>query len=100
MEYEAYLDLKKNCHELICTSMLWKRLFSARGDNGLKNKKPGLAPGTCPWRIQGEAEEKIIYLRKTYHFGPQRICWYLERYAPYAMVCKICLILIDIIDIA
>ena len=62
------------------TFYVWKRSFSAYGDNGLKNKKPGLAPGTCPWRIQGETEEKIIYLRKTYHFGPQRICWYLERY--------------------
>ena len=42
------------------TFYVWKRLFLAHGDNGLKNKKPGLAPGTCPWRIQGETEEKII----------------------------------------
>ncbi|MCL1927952.1 MAG: IS481 family transposase [Treponema sp.] len=58
----------------------WKRSFSKKGTEGLVNKKPGLVPGSCPWRIQGEVEEKILYLRKTYHFGPQRISWYLERY--------------------
>jgi len=25
-------------------------------------------------------EEKILYLRKNYHFGSAKICWYLERY--------------------
>jgi transposase InsO family protein len=25
-------------------------------------------------------EEKVLHLRKTYHFGPQRITWYLMRY--------------------
>jgi len=58
----------------------WKRSFEKNGVEGLINKKPGLVPGSCPWRIQGEVEEKILYLRKTYHFGPQRISWYLERY--------------------
>jgi transposase InsO family protein len=58
----------------------WKRAYEKFGVEGLINKKPGLIPGTCPWRIQGETEEKILYLRKTYHFGPQRISWYLERY--------------------
>ena len=58
----------------------WKRMYEKYGDEGLINKKPGLVPGTCPWRIQGETEEMILYLRKTYHFGPQRISWYLERY--------------------
>ena len=58
----------------------WKRALKKHGKEGLINKKPGFVPGTCPWRIQGEMEQKILYLRKTYHFGPQRISWYLERY--------------------
>ena len=58
----------------------WKRSLEKNGVEGLINKKPGFVPGSCPWRIQGETEEKILYLRKTYHFGPQRISWYLERY--------------------
>ena len=60
--------------------MIWKRSFGENGLEGLINKKPGFVPGSCPWRIQGEVEEKILYLRKAYHFGPQRISWYLERY--------------------
>ena len=27
-----------------------------------------------------EVEEKILHLRRTYHLGPIRIVWYLERY--------------------
>jgi len=58
----------------------WKNAFVAKGKDGLIDKKPGFKPGTCPWRIHGEPEEKILHLRSTYHFGPQRICWYLKRY--------------------
>ena len=42
----------------------WKRSFGENGLEGLINKKPGFVPGSCPWRIQGEVEEKILYLRK------------------------------------
>lgn len=62
------------------TFYTWKRSFEKQGDEGLTNKRPGLAPGTCPWRTQGETEQKILHLRRTYHFGPQRISWYLLRY--------------------
>jgi hypothetical protein len=27
-----------------------------------------------------EVEEKILYIRKTYHLGPDRITWYLKLY--------------------
>ena len=33
-----------------------------------------------PLRMPAEVEEKIVHLRRTYHFGPVRIAWYLERY--------------------
>ena len=31
-------------------------------------------------RTPPEVEEKILYLRGTYHLGQQRISWYLKRY--------------------
>ena len=58
----------------------WKRTLTLKGESGLLNNRPGFKPGTCTWRIQGELEEKILHLRKTYHLGPQRISWYLMRY--------------------
>jgi len=30
--------------------------------------------------VQRKIEEKILHLRGKYHFGPQRIAWYLARY--------------------
>jgi len=33
-----------------------------------------------PKQIPPEIVEKILHLRRTYHLGPQRIAWYLERY--------------------
>lgn len=58
----------------------WKRAFATQGEQGLINQKPGFRPGSCPWKISDAIEEKILYLRKTYHFGPQRIAGYMERF--------------------
>jgi transposase InsO family protein len=33
-----------------------------------------------PNKTPAEVIEKILHLRRTYHMGPQRIVWYLERY--------------------
>jgi transposase InsO family protein len=33
-----------------------------------------------PRQLAPEAVEKVLHLRRTYHLGPQRITWYLERY--------------------
>lgn len=58
----------------------WKRAFDTHGEQGLINKRPGFPPGSCPWKISDAIEEKIVYLCKTYHFGTQRIAWYMERF--------------------
>lgn len=50
------------------------------GEKALVNKRPGCQPGTCPRRTPADLEEKILYLRQKYHFGPLRISWYLFRY--------------------
>jgi transposase InsO family protein len=56
----------------------WKKAFANGGRAGLIRKKP-IAKNhprqLTPWVI-----EKILHLRRTYHLGPQRIAWYLERY--------------------
>ena len=57
---------------------IWKRRYEKHGEAGLVNKSP--CPVNMPLRMPAEVEEKILHLRRTYHFGPVRIAWYLERY--------------------
>lgn len=56
----------------------WKRDYEARGESALINSKP--CPQNLKLRIPLAIEEKILYLRKTYHLGQLRISWYLKRY--------------------
>jgi transposase InsO family protein len=55
----------------------WKRAYAGSGEKGLINSKP--CPENPSLRIPAEIEEKILYLRKTYHLGQLRISWFLER---------------------
>ncbi len=56
----------------------WKKAFKGEGAVGLIPKKP--IAKHHPRQLSSEVIEKILYLRSKYHFGPQRIVWYLERY--------------------
>lgn len=56
----------------------WKRDYHQNGEQGLINSKP--CPHNPKLRTPLETEEKILYLRKTYHLGQVRISWYLDRY--------------------
>ncbi len=56
----------------------WKHSYAKCGEKGLINSKP--CPENPTLRIPQEIEEKILYLRKTYHLGQLRISWFLERY--------------------
>ena len=71
----------------------WKKAYETDGDEGLINKKP------CPYnprlRTPPDIVEKVLHLRRTYHLGPIRIVWYLERYhgitmcdAPVYRICR------------
>ena len=62
------------------TSYEWKRAYEEKREPGLINRSPGPSYGNAPHRYPDEVYEKILYLWKTYHMGPQRIVWYLERY--------------------
>jgi transposase len=56
----------------------WKRAYEKDGEQALVNNKP--CPENPKLRTPPEIEEKILYLRRTYHFGQLRIAWYLQRY--------------------
>ncbi len=56
----------------------WKQSYAQWGEKGLINSKP--CPENPTLRIPKAIEEKILYLRKTYHLGQLRISWFLERY--------------------
>jgi len=56
----------------------WEKAYAAYGEKGLINSKP--CPENPSLRIPPEIEEKILYLRKTYHLGQLGISWFLERY--------------------
>jgi transposase len=57
----------------------WKRAFKTSGELGLVCRKRG-PRNNLARRVPQPIEEKILYLRGRYHFGPQRIVWYLMRY--------------------
>jgi transposase InsO family protein len=56
----------------------WRKGYAERGEAGLINAPP--IPKRHANRTAPEREEKVLYLRRTYHLGPMRIVWYLERY--------------------
>ena len=57
---------------------VWIERYRQYGDAGLINKKP--CPENLKLRTPKYIEEKVIYLRKKYHFGPERIYMYLKRF--------------------
>lgn len=61
----------------------WRRRYQAEGEAGLANRSS--RPHGHPRQTPSQIEEKILYLRRVYHFGPDRIAWYLERYHEFRM---------------
>ena len=64
----------------------WKEAYAEQGDAGLIRKKP--VAKSHPRQLGPEVVEKILHLRQQYHFGPQRITWYLERYHGVTTSCS------------
>jgi transposase InsO family protein len=56
----------------------WLRRYEELGLEGLRPRSR--RPHTSPNAISGEVVGKIVYLRKNYHFGPEKISMYLRRY--------------------
>ncbi len=56
----------------------WLRRYEEHGHEGLKDRSR--AALSCPHATRTEVVGKVIYLRRNYHFGPQKIAMYLARY--------------------
>jgi len=56
----------------------WKHRFAEFGEEGLRDRSS--APHRSPNQTKSEIVGKIVYLRSSYHFGPQKIAMYLRRY--------------------
>ena len=56
----------------------WLRRYQDEGLDGLRDRSR--RPKTCPHETHAEVVEKIVHLRRTYHFGPTKISMYLQRY--------------------
>ena len=64
----------------------WKKAYLEKGVAGLARQKP--IAKSHPRQLSAEVIEKILHLRQKYHFGPQRITWYLERYHGITTSCS------------
>jgi transposase len=60
------------------TYYTWLRRYETEGVDGLRDrsKRPRYSPNAS----RAEVIEKIIHLRRHYHFGPRKIVMYLRRY--------------------
>ncbi|MEV6340546.1 helix-turn-helix domain-containing protein [Nocardia vinacea] len=56
----------------------WLRRYETEGVDGLRDRSR--RPRTSPNATRAEVIEKIIHLRQNYHFGPEKIRMYLQRY--------------------
>lgn len=57
---------------------VWYRRYAEVGPEGLRDRSR--RPHSHPRTTRGEVWEKVLYLRRHYHFGPARIQMYLQRY--------------------
>ena len=82
LDYAAqHGNVRKTCrHFGIPRSLfyLWWGAHTREGDAGLVNKRP--CARSHPNATPPAVVELILHLRRTYHLGPIRIVWCLERY--------------------
>jgi transposase InsO family protein len=67
-----YYGISRECY------YRWLRRYEADGLEGLKDRSH--RPLHSPRATQAEVVEKIVWLGKHYHFGPDKIAMYLARY--------------------
>ncbi|MCF7547610.1 IS481 family transposase [Pseudonocardia sp. WMMC193] len=67
-----YYGISRQCY------YTWLRRFDAEGPEGLRDRSH--RPHHSPNATEAEVVEKIVHLRRHYHFGPAKIVMYLARY--------------------
>jgi transposase len=60
------------------TCYFWRGRYREFGGEGLASRR--CVAHNHPNKTPAEIADKILHIRRTYHMGPQRIVWYLERY--------------------
>lgn len=60
------------------TYYTWLGRYEKEGVDGLRDRTR--RPRTSPNATRAEVVDKIVYLRRHYHFGPGKIAMYLRRY--------------------
>ncbi|MBI3429366.1 MAG: IS481 family transposase [Actinobacteria bacterium] len=64
----------------------WKNRYEEQGLDGLKDRSS--RPHYSPRTTETDLVAKIIHLRQSYHFGPQKIAMYLARYHDVTISCS------------
>ena len=81
MEYaEKWRNVSKACRTFQVSRAgfyRWKKRYDEHGEDGLKLRKP--IAKDHPRRIHEATVQKVLELRRSYHLGPQRIVWYMDR---------------------
>jgi transposase len=67
-----YYGISRNCY------YIWLRRYQAEGVEGLRDRSS--RPHHSPRVTDVEVVEKILLLRQRYHFGPEKISLYPQRY--------------------
>jgi transposase InsO family protein len=78
---EVTLNVSKTCRYYGISRMAfyrWQRRYRELGLEGLKDRSH--RPHHSPGATKIEVLAKLLYLRQTYHFGPDKIAMYLDRY--------------------
>jgi transposase len=61
----------------------WQRRYEEEGPDGLRDRSS--RPHSSPNATKADVVSRIIYLRRSYHFGPHKIAMYLKRYHDIAI---------------
>ena len=72
-----YYGISRQCY------YTWLRRFDTEGPEGLRDRSH--RPHHSPNATQTEVIDKIVHLRRNYHFGPAKIVMYLARYHDVAI---------------
>lgn len=81
LEFATHFGPTKACRDFEVPSSTfyeWKKTFKRDGVAGLKRKKP--IAHNHPKKVSQDVVDKVLYIRRSYQLGPERIMWYLERY--------------------
>ena len=82
---EVTRNVARTCRYYGITRQAYYKWLRRYEEAGSRLSGTAHAPSLEPARRSAEVVGKIVYLRRTYHFGPHKIAMYLERYHDIAI---------------